>query len=126
MFVNQAQYYPYALLGAPGCWSIDSWMGPWPLLRLRNAVAEGDHETARQITSELLSFGGPGGPPDLRWRETAAKVAQGFAGYVKPGPLRPPFVNVPETVVEGAKRRAAAWNAMCARYRPQVEALAAV
>jgi len=119
VFVNQLQYYPYAPLGATGCWSIDAWMGPWPLLRLRNAIAEGDAETATQITIEL---GGEGeGPPDLRWRETAGKIAMGFAGYCNPGPLRPPFVEIPEAVMERARQRAARWQELCAKYRPQVE-----
>ena len=46
VFVNQLQYYPFAELGAAGCWSIEAWEGPWPLLRLRNAVAAGDAATA--------------------------------------------------------------------------------
>lgn len=117
VFVNQAQYYPFALLGAAGLWSIDSWMGPWPLLRLRDAVAAGDYEAARDVTSALAPSGA-GGPPDLRWRETAAKISQHYAGYCKPGPLRPPFVNVPDAVMDGAKRRAAWWNELCAKYRP--------
>src|SRR5262249_47706689 len=69
--VTQGQYPPYAQLGAPGCWSIDAWMGPWPLLRLRDAIAAGDTQTATEIT---IAIGAEGeGPPDLRWRETAAK-----------------------------------------------------
>jgi dihydrodipicolinate synthase/N-acetylneuraminate lyase len=127
IFCNQMQFYPYALLGAAGCWSIDSWMGPWPLLRLRDAMREGDHETAKQVMYDL-SPGGAEGPPNLSWRETASKIQQQYAGYVKPGPLRPPFVNVPEAVDQAAKKRAAHWNELCAKYRPQVEAkrLAAV
>ena len=30
--------------GAAGFWSIDAWMGPWPQLALRDAVARGDRE----------------------------------------------------------------------------------
>ena len=29
---------------------------------------------------------------NLSWRETAAKIAIRLAGYVDPGPLRPPFL----------------------------------
>ena len=118
VFVNQLQYYPYSAIGATGCWSIDSWMGPWPLLRLRDAIAAGDAETARQITLEIAGEGG--GPPNLSWRETAAKISQNYAGYCKPGPLRPPFVEVPPAVVERAQKRAAYWQELCAKYQPQV------
>jgi dihydrodipicolinate synthase/N-acetylneuraminate lyase len=121
VFVHQLQYYPYAELGAAGCWSIEAWEGPWPLLRLRNAIAESDTATARQIVLEL----GPGGdgPPPLSWRETMLKIAIRYAGYCDPGPLRPPFVQIPAAVDERARRRAAYWTELCAKYRPQVEGL---
>jgi dihydrodipicolinate synthase/N-acetylneuraminate lyase len=125
VFVNQGQYYPFATLGAAGCWSIEAWNGPWPLLRLRNAIEAGDIETAKHIIFELTT-NAIGDPHNLSWRETAMKLAAGYAGYCNPGPLRPPFVNIPDAVVEGAKRRAAYWNELSAKYRPQVETLAAV
>ena len=37
VFVNQTQAFPYAMLGASGCWSFNVWMGPSPVIRLRNA-----------------------------------------------------------------------------------------
>jgi dihydrodipicolinate synthase/N-acetylneuraminate lyase len=126
VFVNQMQIARYSELGATAFWSIDSWMGPWPLLRLRDAVRAGDKETAERITKELGGPGGgergAGGPPNLSWRETASKIAQQFAGYVNPGPLRPPFVALPADVVKKAKLRAAYWNELCAKYGPQVAA----
>jgi trans-o-hydroxybenzylidenepyruvate hydratase-aldolase len=123
IFVNQGQYFPFALLGAAGCWSIEAWMGPWPLICLRDAVQQGDLETAREITMDLM--GGPGtGSPS--WRETFRKIAAGYAGYCQPGPLRPPFVVIPPEVDEAAKKSAARWNELCAKYRPKVEAAVAV
>jgi dihydrodipicolinate synthase/N-acetylneuraminate lyase len=131
VFVNQMQIARYSELGATAFWSIDSWMGPWPLLRLRDAVRAGDAEAAKRITGELAGPGNgegraSGGPPNLQWRETASKIAQQFAGYVNPGPLRPPFVELPVDVVEKAKQRAAYWNELCAKYRPEVRAAATV
>ncbi len=123
VFVNQLQYYPYAELGAAGCWSIDAWMGPWPVLALRDAIAAGDTALAREITLALAPEGGT--PPNLSWRETAAKIAQHYAGYVEPGPLRPPFVEIPPAVIERAQRRAARWQELCAKYRPLVRGRAA-
>jgi dihydrodipicolinate synthase/N-acetylneuraminate lyase len=121
LFPNQWQYYPYSELGAVGCWSTDVWLGPWPVLRLRDAIREGSKEEAQQIIRE---FSAGGEPLDPSWRETATKIAQGFAGYCDPGPLRPPFVKIPDSVIEGAKKRAAYWQTLCEKYRPQVEALA--
>lgn len=123
VFPNQAQYYPFCELGASGFWSIDAWMGPWPLLALRNAISDGDVEKAKQIIFDL-SPGGWEGSQDLSWRETAAKIAQQYAGYCAPGPLRPPFVEIPPAVDEAAKKRAARWNELCAKYRPLVKPLA--
>lgn len=128
VFVNQMQIARYSELGATAFWSIDSWMGPWPLLRLRDAVRAGDMEAAKRITTELAGPGGgegraAGGPPNLQWRETASKIAQQFAGYVNPGPLRPPFVELPVDVVEKAKQRAAYWNELCAKYRTPAAAV---
>jgi dihydrodipicolinate synthase/N-acetylneuraminate lyase len=119
IFVNQMQFAAYSERGATA------------LLALRDAVRAGDLEAAKRITTELSgprSGDGhaPSGPPNLSWRETANKIAQGFAGYVNPGPLRPPFVELPADVVENAKKRAAYWNELCARYRSEVKTPAAV
>ena len=118
VFVTQGQYYPYGLLGAAGCWSIEAWMGPWPLLRLRDAIDAGDWETANEITLDLSEE--RVGAPDLRWRETARKIAAQHAGYCQPGPLRPPFVEIPPDVRDRVQKRAARWQELCAKYRPQV------
>jgi dihydrodipicolinate synthase/N-acetylneuraminate lyase len=116
VFVMQTQYFAYAELGAAGFWSIDAWMGPWPQLALRDAVKRGDKTAARAITLDLS----PPGPvnSDLRWRETASKIAVALSGYVDPGPLRPPFVEIPDAVVEAQKKRVERWKGICAKYQP--------
>ena len=126
VFVNQMQYYPYAELGARGLWSTDVSMGPWPLIRLRNAADEGDAETAKQILREIqeLSAGGGndfGGPQD-----NARKLGATHAGYMNLGPNRPPFVVVKPDSLEKSIKRSVGWAQLCEKYRPQVEALAAV
>jgi dihydrodipicolinate synthase/N-acetylneuraminate lyase len=113
---NQVQYVPYAQLGAAGFWSIDAWMGPWPLLALRDAVARGDVGAAKAI---ILDLAPPGNRrKDLSWRETAAKIAIGMAGYVEPGPLRPPFLEIPADVIEAQRKRVERWKRLCAKYAP--------
>ena len=111
---NQLQYSTYAQLGAAGFWSIDAWMGPWPLLALRDAVANGDLRLARHIT---LDIAGPGSrKANLSWRETAAKLSIAMAGYVVPGPLRPPFLEIPDDVLAAQRKRAERWKGLCAKY----------
>jgi dihydrodipicolinate synthase/N-acetylneuraminate lyase len=122
IMVNQGQYRAFAPLGAAGCWSIEAWLGPWPVLALRDAINRGDDALAQQITEEISPK--VSGPPDLQWRENSSKIAAEFSGYCKPGPLRPPFVEIPPEVTERARKRAAYWQELCAKYRPRVEAAA--
>lgn len=116
VFVNQTQYTSYQPLGAAGFWSIDAWMGPWPQLALRDAVKRGDTALAKAISLEI----GPqsSNPPNLSWRETASKLAVKYAGYVDPGPLRPPFVEIPKEVEEVMRKKAERWKTICQKYRP--------
>ena len=117
---NQTQAYPYIMLGAAGCWSINAWLGPWPVLQLRDACRAGDWETAKQICLDMAAANkAPGGGEDLHWRENSAKLAMNYAGYCSPGPLRPPFRNIPPNVVEAAKQMAASWKQLCEKYPPK-------
>lgn len=116
VFVAAWQYHPYADYGAAGLWSYDCWMGPGPIVRLRDAVQEGQPDLASEITLDL--YPPRDQPPPLNWRETAAKIAIGHAGYVQPGPLRPPFVVIPPEVDRAARDRSNRWLAACDRYRP--------
>ena len=115
VFVNQLQYRVYGPLGAAGMWSIDAWMGPFPQLALRDAVKRGDFDEATALTLAIAAA--TQGEANMTWRETAAKVAIRFAGYVDPGPTRPPFADVPAEIVASMKKRADRWNELCARVR---------
>lgn len=115
MFVYQGQYCRYAPMGAAGLWSIDAWMGPWPLLALRDAVKRQDYESAAAITAEVqATLKGPG---DMIWRENARKISIQLAGYVNPGPLRPPFLTIPADVIAEQTERARAWRILCDKHR---------
>ena len=116
VMVNQNQIAEYARLGARGFWSIDAWMGPWPQLAMRDAALRGDYARAKAISDDISPPNAPA--KNLMWRETASKVGIRFAGYVDPGPLRPPFVEVPADVVEAQKARVAYWKTLCAKYGP--------
>ena len=115
VFVHQAQYYPYAELGASGFWSIDAWMGIEPLVFLRDAVDGGNIEAAKEVIADTMNKRGD--PTALQWREPGHKIAVRFAGYCDPGPLRPPFLEIPQEVLDRQKARAAHWRAICEKYR---------
>jgi dihydrodipicolinate synthase/N-acetylneuraminate lyase len=125
VFCNQTQGYPYVMLGAVGCWSIAAWMGPWPVLHLRDACRAGDWETAKQICLDLEAAGKTPSGGDLHWRENSMKLAMNYAGYCSPGPLRPPFRVVPPEIIEHAKQQAANWKKLCAKYPPKKAVAAA-
>jgi 4-(2-carboxyphenyl)-2-oxobut-3-enoate aldolase len=116
VFCNTLQAEVFSYLGATGFWSIEAWMGPWPLLALRDALRAGDHARAKEITLALAPP--PGGKPDLSWRETASKIGIRYAGYVDPGPLRPPFLDVPPEVDASQRRRVEKWKSLSEKYRP--------
>ena len=115
VFVAAWQYDSYASLGAAGFWSYDCWMDPAPHLRLRDAVQARDRDLAGRLTITLHPM--PQRPPSLSWRETAAKIAIAKAGYCQPGPLRPPFVVVPEEVISAAEAKAARWRTVAEAIR---------
>jgi hydratase-aldolase len=121
VMVNQNQYAEYAAYGATGFWSIDAWMGPWPQFALRDAIRAGDVARAHAITADLRAQR-EGGPPNLSWRETASKIAVRMAGYVDPGPLRPPFVEIPDDIIAKQTARVAYWKTICDKYRPKAAA----
>jgi 4-(2-carboxyphenyl)-2-oxobut-3-enoate aldolase len=120
VLTNQSQMFPYYKMGSAGCWSIDAWMGPWPVLHLRNLARAGDDQEALHVISEIMSAAGgerPGGNEGA-----SAKLPIEFAGYVNPGPARTPIMKFSDTTVERAKKKAEAWKALCLKYRPLVEA----
>jgi hydratase-aldolase len=125
VFCNQSQCYPYMQFGAVGCWSIQAWLGPWPILRLRDACYAGDWETAKEICLDLnAAYKAPGRPGEFFWRESAHKLSMNEAGYCAPGPLRPPFRLVPPEIHDHAKTVAANWKELCAKW-PYPKAAAA-
>lgn len=120
VMTNQAQMVPYYGMGANGCWSIDAWMGPWPVLHLRDLVRGGKDQEALQVIAEIMSAAGgerPGGNEGA-----TAKLPIEYAGYVKPGPARTPIVKFSEAAMERARKKAESWKKLCDKYRPLVEA----
>jgi 4-(2-carboxyphenyl)-2-oxobut-3-enoate aldolase len=123
VLTNQAQLFPFYKMGAAGCWSIDAWMGPWPVLYLRNLVREGRDEEALQVIGEMVGGGG-GGRPNSN-EGSAGKLTLEFAGYCNPGPTRTPIAQFAQAVIDRARKKAEHWKSLCAKYRPLVEGQAA-
>jgi trans-o-hydroxybenzylidenepyruvate hydratase-aldolase len=117
VFVSQTQAFPYMMLGAAGCWSFNVWMGPAPVVRLREACFAQDWESAKQLYLELDGVNRVGhNIGNLSWRENVYKLATNEAGYCYAGPLRPPFRVVPQEVSDNSKKIAAYWKTLCEKY----------
>lgn len=117
VFVNQTQLYPYYDMGAAGCWSTEVWMGPWPILHLRNLVKRGENDKAAEVIADI-NVASQGKPvPGEGFKRPAE-----YVDYCKVGPTRVPFLNFPDNQIDRAKKRAAHWMEMNDRYRPLVEA----
>ena len=124
VFCNMNQFYPFHNLGAEGFWSIEAWMGPEPVLALYNSVVTGNFDLAKEIYLSISPVM-LDSKTDYSWRETAAKIAIRYAGYCNPGPLRPPFINIPESVDKAQKARATKWRKLCDKYKHTLERAAA-
>jgi len=117
VFVNQTQMFPYATLGAAGCWSFNVWMGPSPVIRLRDACLAQDWEAAKQLCLDLDGVGKVGpNIGNLSWRENVFKLSVNEAGYCTAGPLRAPWRIVPQEVTDNSKKIAAYWKKLCEKY----------
>ena len=117
VFVNQTQLHPYFDMGAAGCWSTEVWMGPWPILHLRNLVRRGETEKACEVIADVMTASQGKPVPGEGFKRPAE-----YADYCKVGPTRVPFLNFPDNQIDRAKKRAAHWQEMNERYRPLVEA----
>lgn len=124
VFCNMNQFHPFHKLGAEGFWSIEAWMGPEPVLALYNAVVTENFDLAKEIYLSISPVM-LDNKPNYSWRETAAKIAIRYAGYCDPGPLRPPFIDIPMSVEQAQKTRAVNWRKLCDKYKPLLERTAA-
>lgn len=122
VFTNQIQLYPYMMMGGVGCWSIDAWMGPSPVVRALQAARAGNWDQVKEICVAMAEVSKRGEP----WWEYphTNKLAMNEAGYCHPGPLRPPYRVVPEEAKRKAKEMALLWRALCERYPTKVSAAA--
>src|SRR4029077_7672176 len=82
VFIHQTQVFPYAMLGAAGCWSFNVWMCPSPVIRLRDACHAQGWVTAKQMLLDLEGTNRVGpNIGNLSWRENVFKLATNEAGY---------------------------------------------
>jgi dihydrodipicolinate synthase/N-acetylneuraminate lyase len=100
---------------AIGCWSSSALCGPAPVLALRDALEAGNLDAARHLTRRVEWTYEPflartNFPEFSKYNVALEKLRFDAAGYVRPGPSRPPFQAVPEKYAEGARENGRRWR----------------
>ncbi len=120
-----ARWYMFARLSpeqATACWSTASAMGPAPVLALRDAIRHQDWERAYALHEEIGAAGGtirttPGGIQNFpSWNIQLEKTRMNAAGYIKAGPIRPPYHAFKESDLAGAVEVGHRWRALHEKY----------
>jgi len=119
-FVNQNQLYPYMMMGAVGCWSLNAWMGPSPILRALQAGLAGNWDEQKEICMAMVKAMAGGNREDAY----SSKLAINEAGYCYAGPPRPPYRILKGDAQTRAKEVAKRWRALCERYPGKTSAAA--
>lgn len=131
---TDGDHYAAARIAPEHCtafWSSGASCGPVVALRLRDAVRHarqsGDWTEAERIAHEIkrsLSTLFPNGSvAEFRnYNIGLEKARMDAAGWMRAGPCRPPYVNVPESYLEGARQSGRAWAELAERYTAEVRA----
>lgn len=104
--------FAYKFFGVDACWSSYFTCVPGYVIALRDAILAGDEERLHEVQADSVwpgpDFTPPGGLE--AWhidKITALKTRIHYAGYIKAGPVLPPYDVAPEERFETAKKLAA-------------------
>jgi len=111
------------------CWSSSVSCGPEPVMELMDALDEGRWERAFEISEGMAhSFEAffPDGGMAAFSRHTPAivKARMSEAGFLDPGPVRPPSLNTPEAYLEGGRESGRRWKELVEHVREERAAIA--
>lgn len=111
--------YPTMMFGARGLWSTRASMGAGPVVALYRACKNGDWEAAKRIQNDIVDAG-------YTRKITIAEFHIYDAAIVKTainaaldglaGPIRPPFVHLPQHVEQAAIEVGLQWKGLCEKY----------
>lgn len=106
-------------------WSGGAMCGPEPVLRLRDTVVEakktGNWQNAKRVADEIAGALAPLFPKGSftefsKYNIGLEKARMTAAGWVNPGPCRPPYHVLPPDYVAGAEQSGRLWAELAARY----------
>ena len=109
---------------AVACWSSSAVCDPKPVTALRDALDKGDIDLARTLHRRILhtyeTFLAIKDFPEFsKYNIALEKIRFDEAGYVRAGPVRPPYHIVPEEYAEGARENGRRWKALAKELRAQ-------
>jgi 4-(2-carboxyphenyl)-2-oxobut-3-enoate aldolase len=108
------------------CWSGDVACGPAPVLRLRDALLSGNWEAAQNIHEDIAAALAPLFPHGSfeefsKYNMQIDRAEFEAAGWITPGPLRPPYTSCPPEYLEGGRETGRRWAALQRRYAQAAE-----
>lgn len=119
-------YFAYSLYRdeVPGFWSTTATCGPEPVLYLRDTLLGGDEEEGRWIAERILwahepFIVGRDFPEFARYNIQLERLRYEAAGYMTPGPSRPPYVMelLPERHVADTLEHVKRWRQLVEEVR---------
>ncbi|ACM06757.1 dihydrodipicolinate synthase family protein [Thermomicrobium roseum] len=127
-------FFAYSLYGerVPGCWSTTATCGPEPVLYLRDVLLANDLTEGRWIAERILWAHEPfivsrDFPEFARYNIQLERLRYEAAGYIKPGPSRPPYYMdlLPEQHVESTLEHVRRWQQVRQEVAERLKARAA-
>jgi dihydrodipicolinate synthase/N-acetylneuraminate lyase len=116
------KFYDLSPATTKACWSTACSMGPEPALAMMAAVLAGDVEKIAAIGKDL-AWVGEGSKPLVSDRDAFGahniqyeKLRIAAAGYLNPGPIRPPYHHMPDAYLAMARQNGERWKSLRAKY----------
>jgi trans-o-hydroxybenzylidenepyruvate hydratase-aldolase len=121
---GQREIFPaYQVVGSriTAAWSTSAAMGPEPLVALMDAILRDDAQRAGEVWNDIMSLpsASPPGEHALHFPEYNAQANRAFtnaAGYIKAGPTRAPYRDLPDNWRTQSELHAKAWAALREKY----------
>ncbi|HXG36877.1 MAG TPA: dihydrodipicolinate synthase family protein [Dehalococcoidia bacterium] len=100
-------------------WSTSASMGPEPMVALADAIAKDDEKRVEEICADLASvpmFHGVDFSDFPKYNAQFEKARFRAAGYIKCGPSRAPYLEMPESWAKAAEANGKAWAELRKKY----------
>jgi dihydrodipicolinate synthase/N-acetylneuraminate lyase len=116
-----AQFYDTEPETTTACWATSASMGPRPVHRIIDAVAAGDRAEIERRSADIAWAHEPIEPilanPEVfaSYNIQVEKARMEAAGYCSPGPVRPPYADMPEEYDAASRECGRRWRELCDR-----------